>query len=257
MKLAIATADGEFIARYSENGLAELNFPAVGRASPRAAKKGISLANIRGWHRLTAAALKAGMIRNAGFTLLKKNGDPLQVELSATVSLDGNGQPAGLVIVGRDVTERKQAEQKIRQLLVLLDHAYDAIIIRDLEGHVQYFNKGAERLLGWTADEVRGRRTTDLFFEDTSTFAGAQEILLQTGEWSGEMQAVTRARKPIILHSRWTLVRGRHGQSPHVVSISADITGRKQAEEALRQSQERYRTLAESSPDAIFILDRE
>ena len=59
MKLAIATADGEFIARYSENGLAELNFPAVGRASPRAAKKGIPPANIRAWHRLTTAALKA------------------------------------------------------------------------------------------------------------------------------------------------------------------------------------------------------
>lgn len=45
------------------------------------------------------------------------------------------------------------------------------------------------------------------------------------------------------------------GQAPHVVSISVDITKRKQAEEALRQSQERYRTLAESSPDAIFNLD--
>ena len=59
MKLAIATADGEFIARYSEKGLAELNFPLVRRASPRAAKKRNSPANIRGWHRLTAAALKA------------------------------------------------------------------------------------------------------------------------------------------------------------------------------------------------------
>ena len=203
-----------------------------------------------------AAVLKAGMIRNAGFTLLKKNGDPLQVELSATVSLDGNGQPAGLVIVGRDVTGRKQAEQQIRQLLDLLDHAYDAIIIRDLEGRVQYFNKGAERLLGWTADEARGHRITELFFKDAPAFAAVQEKLRETGEWSGEVQAVTKARKPIILHSRLTLVRGRHGQSPHVVSINTDVTGRKQAEEALRQSQEHYRTLAESSPDAIFILDR-
>ena len=203
-----------------------------------------------------AATLQVGIIRNAGYTLLKKNGVPLQVEFSATVSLDGNGQPAGLVIVGHDVTERKQAEQKIRQLLDLLDHAHDAILIHDLEGRVQYFNKGAERLLGWTADEARGHRITELFFRDASAFAAAQEKLCQTGEWSGEVPAVTKARKPISLHSRWTLVPGHHGQSPHVVSISIDITGRKQAEEALRQSQERYRSLAESSPDAIFILDR-
>jgi PAS domain S-box-containing protein len=106
--------------------------------------------------------------------------------------------------------------------------------------------------LGWTADEVKGRRTTDLFFADPSTFAEAQKMLLQTGEWSGEVQAVTKARKPIILHSRWTLVRGHHGQPPHVVSISTDITGRKQAEEALRQSQERYRSIFENATEGIF-----
>jgi PAS domain S-box-containing protein len=201
--------------------------------------------------------LETGVMRNAEYTMLRKNGSRFQVELSAAVSTDVDGQSRGIVIVACDITARQQAEARIRELLHILDQAHDAIIVRDLEGHVQYFNQGAERLLGWTADEVRGRRTTDLFFEDTSTFAEAQEILLQAGEWSGELQAVTKARKPIIFHSRWTLVRGHHGQSPHVVSISTDITGRKQAEEALRQSQERYRNLAESSPDAIFILDRE
>ncbi|MGA9777145.1 MAG: PAS domain S-box protein [Limisphaerales bacterium] len=248
---------------HPEGRLLAVNAQAVtmlGYAGPEEllGKSAFDLAPVEDHERIKtdiAATLQIGSMRNAGYTLLK-NGVPLQVELSATVSLDGNGQAAGLVIVGHDVTERNQAEQKIRQLLELLDHAYDIIIIRDLEGRVQYFNKGAERILGWTADEVRGRCTTDLFFEDTSTFAKAQKILLQTGEWSGELQVVTKARKPLILHSRWTLVRGHQGQSPHVVSISTDITGRKQAEEALRQSQEHYRTLAESAPDAIFILDR-
>ena len=201
--------------------------------------------------------LETGVKRNTEYTMLRKNGSRFPVELSAVVSTDVDGQSRGIVIVARDITTRRQAEARIRELLHILDQAHDAIIIRDVEGHIQHFNKGAERLLGWTADEVKGRRTTDLFFADPSTFAEAQKMLLQTGEWSGEVQAVTKARKPIILHSRWTLVRGHHGQPPHVVSISTDITGRKQAEEALRQSQERYRSLAESSPDAIFILDRE
>jgi len=203
-----------------------------------------------------AATLQNGMMQNAGYTLLKKNGVRFQVETSATVSLDDKGQPAALVIVAHDVTERKQAEQKIQELLDLLDHASDAIIIRDLAGRVQYFNNGAERLLGWTADEARGRRVTDLFFEDAAAFAAAQRKLRRTGEWSGEMQAVTKSRKPIILHSRWTLIGGNNGEASHVVSISTDITGRRQAEEELRLSQERYRSLAEHSPDAIFILDR-
>jgi PAS domain S-box-containing protein len=202
-----------------------------------------------------AAALETGMVRNAGYTLLKKNGVPVQVELSATVSLGGDGQPGGLLIVGRDVTERREAEQKIQQLLDLLDAAADTIVIRDLEGRIQYFNKGAERLLGWTAEEVRGRRTADLFFEDPSTFAKAQEKLLQTGEWEGELRVLTKARKPIIQHSRWTLVRGPYDQSPHVVSINTDITKHKQAEELVRASQERFRQLAENIREVFWITN--
>ncbi|MGD0252202.1 MAG: PAS domain S-box protein, partial [Verrucomicrobiota bacterium] len=201
--------------------------------------------------------LETGVMRNAEYTMLRKNGSRFPVELSAAVSTDVDGQSRGIVIVVRDITPRQQAEARIRELLHILDQAHDAIIIRDPEEHIQYFNQGAERILGWTAAEAHGHRITELFFKDASEFPAAQEKLRQTGEWSGEVQAVTKARKPIILHSRWTLVRGHHGQPPHVVSISTDITGRKQAEEAARQSQERYRSLAESSPDAIFILDRE
>ena len=202
------------------------------------------------------ATLETGVLRNVECRVLRKDGSRFPVELSAAVSTDADGQSCGIVIVVRDITARRLAEARIRELAHILDQARDAIVIRDLEGHIQYFNKGAERLLGWTADEVRGRRTVDLFYEDTSTFAEAQKTLLQTGEWNGELQAVTKARKPIIFHTRWTLARVPHSQSAHVVSISTDITGHKQAEEAFRQSQERYRSLAESSPDAIFILDQ-
>ena len=113
--------------------------------------------------------LETGVKRNTEYTMLRKNGSRFPVELSAVVSTDVDGQSRGIVIVARDITMRRQAEARIRELLHILDQAHDAIIIRDMEGHVQHFNKGAERLLGWTADEVKGRRTTDLFFADPST----------------------------------------------------------------------------------------
>jgi PAS domain S-box-containing protein len=204
----------------------------------------------------TTITLATGVMRNAEYTMLRKNGSRFPVELSAAASTNADGQSRGIVIVVRDITARRQAEARIRELLHILDQAHDAIIIHDLEGRIHYFNKGAERILGWTADEVRGRCVTDLFFEDTSTFAAAQEKLLQAGKWDGELPILTKARQPRIVHSRWTLVPGEKDQSAHVVCINTDITESKRAEEALRQSQERYRTLAESSPDAIFILDR-
>ena len=204
----------------------------------------------------TTITLATGVMRNAEYTMLRKNGSRFPVELSAAASTDADGQSRGIVIVVRDITARRQAEARIRELLHILDQAHDAIIIHDLEGRIHYFNKGAERILGWTADEVRGRCTADLFFKDTSAFAVAQEKLLQAGEWDGELPILTKARQPRIVHSRWTLVHGERDQSAHVVCINTDITESKRAEEALRQSQERYRTLAESAPDAIFILDR-
>jgi PAS domain S-box-containing protein len=202
-----------------------------------------------------AATLQRGTVRNVEYTFLKKDGAPFRVELSGTVSFDSNGKPAGLVVIGHDITERRQAERRILQLLDLLDHASDSIIIRDLEGHIQYFNEGAERLLGWTADEACGRRITDLFFEDASGFDVAEEKLKQTGKWDGELHAVTKAGKTIILHSRWTLVDGRDGEPSHVVSISTDITERKHAERALLASEERFRQLADNIREVFWISD--
>jgi PAS domain S-box-containing protein len=202
-----------------------------------------------------AVTLKTGFIRNAEYNLLKKNGVPFRVELSAAVSFDGNGQPAGLVSVVRDVTERKQAGQRIRQLLELLDQAHDAIIVRDLEGRIQYFNKGAERVLGWTAEEVHGQHATELFFKNSSSFGATQEKLQQTGEWNGEMHAVTKTGQPIIFHSRWTLTRRHQDQSPHIVSINTDVTQRKLTETLLKEQEELSQRIIGAAMEGFCRLD--
>ncbi len=203
--------------------------------------------------------LQSGTIVSAEYVLKKKNGVPVPLESSVTATLDGNGQPGGLVLVGRDITERKQAGEKIRQLLNLLDHAHDAITVCDLEEQIQYFNQGAERLLGWTAAEARGRRMTDLFCQDASAFSAAREELYRDGEWSGELQVATKSGKPLMLHSRWTLVSGQAGEPPQVVTISTDITKQKQielahnaAEAALLSAEVRYRSIFENATEGIF-----
>jgi PAS domain S-box-containing protein len=181
--------------------------------------------------------LKAGIIRNAEYTMLKADGTQFLVEWSATVSYGADGRPAGLVCVVRDVTERRRTGERIRQLLDLLDQAHDAIIVRDLDQGIHYFNKGAQRILGFSEPEVRGRRVTDLFFQDVAAFAAAQATLLQTGEWNGELLGLAKDKRPIIFQSRWTLVRGENGSSPLVVSIYTDVTERKLTEEKLKEQE--------------------
>ena len=201
--------------------------------------------------------LETGVMRNAEYTMLRKNGSRFPVELSAAVSTDVDGQSRGIVIVARDITARQQAEARIRELLHTLDQAHDAIIIRDLEGRIQYFNQGAKRLLGWNADEVRGCHVTELFSEDTFEFDAAQEKLLQTGEWDGELHMLTKARQPLIVHSRWTLVRGEKDQSAYVVCINTDLTEQKRTEEALKEREELSQKIIGTAMEGFWMLDLE
>ena len=201
--------------------------------------------------------LETGVMRNAEYTMLRKNGSRFPVELSAAVSTDADGQSRGIVIVVRDITARQQAEARIRELLHTLDQAHDAIIIRGLDGRIQYFNQGAERLLGWNADEVPGRHVTELFSENTFEFDAAQEKLLQTGEWDGELHILTKARQPLIVHSRWTLVHGEKDQSAHVVCINTDLTEQKRTEEALKEREELSQKIIGAAMEGFWMLDLE
>jgi len=102
--------------------------------------------------------------------------------------------------------ERRQAEMKVREQAALLDQATDAIFVRDLEQRITYWNKGAERVYGWTAHEALGRRAAELLYKEDSP--QRQEIwktVLKKGEWVGELRQVTRTGKYIIMESRRTL----------------------------------------------------
>src|SRR5215831_11504152 len=101
---------------------------------------------------------------------------------------------------------RKQAEEKIREQAALLDLAQDAILVRDLNDRVLYWNKSAERLYGWTAAEALGKNAADLFYEGESlALKRAREQVLERGLWIGELEQVTRDGRPITVQSRWTL----------------------------------------------------
>ena len=105
--------------------------------------------------------------------------------------------------VNIDVTERKKTEHKIQEQANLLGLASDAIIVRGLDEEIQYWNKSAERLYGWTAEEAIGADFMKIAAEDPAPFEAAKAILLEKGEWSGEVRKTTKAglerhrRKPM------------------------------------------------------------
>jgi PAS domain S-box-containing protein len=136
-----------------------------------------------------------------------------------------------------DIAERIRAEAELkriagelRQQAQLLDKAKDAILVRDLDHTVRYWNRSAERLYGWTAEEAVGRSIRDLIYSDITAFDAASAKALSEGEWSGEIDQRTKDGRPITVEGHWTLVRDDDGQPMSMFVINTDVTHRKALE---------------------------
>src|SRR6185436_567289 len=81
-----------------------------------------------------------------------------------------------------------EAQERIREQAALLDQARDAIIVRNLDDRITYWNKSAERLFGWTPEEAIGRSMPELLYKDPTVFRQARDKVIETGEWTGELQ---------------------------------------------------------------------
>jgi len=133
--------------------------------------------------------------------------------------------------------ERRQVEDMLRQQASLLDKANDAILVRDLDHIITYWNKSAEKLYGWTAEEALGQKVSELLYRDVAQFEERNGKVLASGEWAGEIQQVTKAGLEIIVEGRWTLVRDAEGRPKCVLAINTNVTEQKRLEDQFLRSQ--------------------
>lgn len=164
------------------------------------------------------------------FRVLKGDSSIFWVEICSTPLLDAQGEVTGMMSILRDVTTRKQTEARLAQQAALLDNANDAMLVRDLEHRILYWNKAAERLYGWSAAEALGQRLIERIFCDLERFETAHRAVLERGDWSGEIRQLTRDRKEFVVLSRWTLLRDERSRPQAIFVIDTDITERKQLE---------------------------
>lgn len=137
-----------------------------------------------------------------------------------------------------EICERERAADALAQKAALLDLAQDAVFVSDLEGCIQFWNKGAERLYGWTAAEVAGMNNAELLTpQSVPVIQAARKILLEKGEWNGELCKHTKAGKEVTVDSRCTLVRDKANQPASVLIINTDITEKKRLEAQFLRSQ--------------------
>jgi two-component system, cell cycle sensor histidine kinase and response regulator CckA len=166
---------------------------------------------------------------------LRADGTEILVELAVTRL--GSQEPPVFTGFMRDISEHKRDLVRLSEQAALLDHAQDAIIVRDLENKVTYWNQGAERLYGWTAVEAKGRSVVGLFFRDPAPFLAASAKVMNEGHWAGELENLTRDGSRRTVASRWTLVRDVNGAPQSIMLIDTDISGHKTLEQQFLRAQ--------------------
>jgi two-component system, cell cycle sensor histidine kinase and response regulator CckA len=133
---------------------------------------------------------------------------------------------------------RQRADERIREQAALIDQANDAILVCDLDDRITLWNRGAEVIYGWTAAEVTGRSADKLLSPARpSELEDANQALVATGKWSGELSQVTRDGRVIEVASRWTLLCDADGRPKSKLVINTDIREKKKTEDKLRRAQ--------------------
>jgi two-component system, cell cycle sensor histidine kinase and response regulator CckA len=138
----------------------------------------------------------------------------------------------------QEIEERKQADQKIYEQAALIDISPDAVFVRDLDCRVLFWSKGAEHLYGWSAAEILSQNSCQLLVVLPSPqLETALKTVVETGEWQGELNKVTKSGQAIVVYSRWTLMRDQVGQPKSILSVETNITEQKQLEAQFLRAQ--------------------
>jgi PAS domain S-box-containing protein len=138
----------------------------------------------------------------------------------------------------QEIQERQRSEQKLKEQAALLDITTDAIVVQDLSNQILFWNKGAEHLYGWTAEEALGKNAIQLLYRYPSAeLDDNHQMLTECGLWQGELRQITKEGKAIIIASRWTLVRDENGHPKSILTVNTDITEKKQLEAQFLRAQ--------------------
>ncbi|HWF18935.1 MAG TPA: PAS domain-containing protein, partial [Verrucomicrobiae bacterium] len=157
------------------------------------------------------------------------------------------------------IEELRQRQQQLAEQTRLLDLSNDAIIVRDTQERVTYWNKGAEEIYHYSRAEALGQPLKKfLRTEFPEPIEDIHQQLHRKWRWSGELIHTRKDGAQIVVASRWVLDRDAEGKPAFILETNNDITERKVAEAALRRSEERYRLLVSQVKDyAIFSMDVE
>jgi PAS domain S-box-containing protein len=183
----------------------------------------------------------------------------LWIRCSSSPVRESDGEIVAAVLAMTDVTERRREEERLTYLAGLLDNIDDAIVALDAEWFVTAWSAGAERLYGWTADEVLGRHTLEVARLKMSQEERTEVRLAaaERGRWRGEVIAYRKDGTPVWVEVITVVLRDPRGEITGYLGIHRDVSERRRAMQELSESQGRVETILESITDAFVAVDQD
>jgi PAS domain S-box-containing protein len=263
--VAIAVIDPAGGVIYSNRRAQELTGRQLGEEMPRDLDSAIDIFHPDGrrytrdeWP-ATRSLRSAEEIVDEEFFFALPEGTRLSIRCSSSPVRDSDGVIVAAVLALIDVTEQRRQEERLSYLAGLLDNTEDAIVALDAEWYVMLWNAGAERLYGWTADEVLGRHTLEVARLEMSQEERAEVRVeaAERGRWRGEVVAYCKDGTPVWVELITVALRGADGAITGYLGIHRDVSERRRAIQELRESQQRVETILESISDAFVAVDRD
>ena len=208
------------------------------------------------------AFFREGMVKDASYQFVKKNGDVVDVLLSATAERDAAGNVVRSQAVIVDITEQKRTEDLLRQSEARYRMLYEGTPVMmhsiDAEGKLVSVSDQWLTKLGYSREEVLGKRSTEFLDEQSSTYARTEVLpdFMRTGICTDVPYTFVKKNGERI-STLLSAIAERDGSGKVVRSLAViiDITERKKAESRMRESERKYRNLFESATDGVFIID--
>ncbi|WP_440947659.1 PAS domain S-box protein [Methanosarcina sp. T3] len=203
-------------------------------------------------------AFKEGLVRDYSLEIQHKDGHVTPVLYNASVYRDENGKVIGVFAAARDIAAVKKAEEKIQILANAVESSNDAIITKSLDGIIASWNKGAEKVYGYLAEEVLGKNISTL--EPDNTKGETKHLIekIRQGERVRHYETLRMKKDGTIINISITLspVFDASGKLVAISTIARDITDNKKAEEAIRLSNLYNRSLIEAGLDPLVTIGR-
>ncbi len=200
-----------------------------------------------------AAQVRRGHAWITEFTLQRKDGSVFPALISVAPVFDENGETGGVISAYTDISERKRTENELRFHKHIVDAVGQAVVVSDTVGHITYWNKAAEDIYGWTADEAAGQLVFRLLpaHSDSERASGVTEHVAAGNHWAGE--SLVRRKDGTEFPAYFTVspIRNTQGDIVGIIGVSHDISERKEHERQI----EFHRVMLDAVGQTIVATD--